>query len=100
MAGGKTCFYSEQRLFLITQEMEALLTEITQSQQRLLRTNLNEGRNSLLRANQQIVIAGVIALLLGIILSVAFRESIVSPIRRLTFVAEQIGKVIKCTSSD
>lgn len=44
----------------------------------------------MLRANQQIVMAGVIALLLGIILAIVFRESIVGPIRRLTFVAEQI----------
>ena len=70
--------------------MEQLLTEITTGQQTILRDELNFGQFSLFRANMQILISGIIALIVGILLTFIFRENIAGPVRRLTGVAERI----------
>ncbi|HEX9924617.1 MAG TPA: HAMP domain-containing protein, partial [Anaerolineae bacterium] len=56
----------------------------------LLESDLNSGRVGLRRANQQILINGVVALVLSVLLTLIFRENIAGPIVRLTDVAERI----------
>ena len=74
----------------LTEKMQQLLAEMNKSQQELLLAELEEGRNDLNRANQLILAAGLIALVLGVVLSFVFRESIAGPVVRLTEVANQI----------
>ncbi len=72
------------------ERMQQLLEDITNEQQTALARDLNEGRQGLDVTNQQTVISGLIALVLGLGLSYIFRENIAGPIRRLTDVAERI----------
>jgi HAMP domain-containing protein len=70
--------------------MLGLLGELTTDQQERLRNDLDQGRQGLAVANQQTQLAGVAAVVLGILLALIFRENIAGPVRRLTGVAEQI----------
>lgn len=74
----------------LTTQMQQLLAEITSDQQDLLQTELTTGRNRLGEANQQILLSGIVALVLGMGLAVLFRESIAGPVQRLTEVASRI----------
>ncbi|GAB4448319.1 MAG: hypothetical protein Kow0031_30860 [Anaerolineae bacterium] len=74
----------------MTDKMQDLLAAITNEQQSLLQLELASGRRQLISANQQILISGFVALLLGIGLAFIFRENIAGPIRRLTSVADEI----------
>jgi CHASE3 domain sensor protein/GAF domain-containing protein len=76
----------------LADEMEQLLGELTLIQQEGLRLDLNTGREGLANASRITLIFGSFALLLGVLMSFAFRENIVGPIRRLTGVAELIRK--------
>jgi len=70
--------------------MKSLLAEMTVDQQTWLITDLDEGRQSLVVANQQILAGGVAAVLIGLVLAFISRARIAAPIRRLTCVAERI----------
>lgn len=74
----------------LTEKMQTLLDEMTNDQQVLLETDLNMGRAGLIRANQQILAGGVIAVIIGLGLAFIFRENIAGPVIRLTGVAERI----------
>ncbi|MCG3210464.1 MAG: hypothetical protein FOGNACKC_04095 [Anaerolineae bacterium] len=74
----------------LTTDMQQLLAGITSDQQALLERELATGRDRLLLTNQQILLSGVVALIIGIALSIIFRENIAGPIRRLTGVANII----------
>lgn len=74
----------------LTAEMQQLLAEMTADQQVLLATDLNQGRRELTVANQRTLIAGILAVILGLGMAAIFRENIAGPVRRLTNVAEQI----------
>ncbi len=71
-------------------QMLRLLNKLTSTQQALLQTDLNAGRQSLNVAQQQTLIGGFLALILGIVMAYVFRGHIVEPIQRLTNTAEQI----------
>ncbi len=71
-------------------QMFRLLNDLTSTQQALLQTDLNAGRQSLNVAQQQTLIGGFLALILGIVMAYVFRGHIVKPIQRLTNTAEQI----------
>jgi len=73
-----------------TETMQRLLTEMTSDQQDRLQAELDSGRHDLANANQQTLLGGVAALIIGLMLATIFRENIAGPIRRLTGVAEQI----------
>jgi HAMP domain-containing protein len=70
--------------------MNGLLGEMTSDQQTQLVTDLDDGRRSLAAANRQIIAAGVVAVLIGLVLAFVSRARIAAPIRRLTAVAERI----------
>ncbi|NJP07285.1 MAG: GAF domain-containing protein [Chloroflexaceae bacterium] len=74
----------------LTDEMQQLLLEITNSQQEALQRELESGRNALIGARRQTLIWGGFALVLGILLAIVFRYTIVGPVRRVTSVAEDI----------
>lgn len=74
----------------ITDRMNGLLGEMTTDQQTRLITDLADGRRSLAAANLQILTAGILAVLIGVVLAFISRAKIAAPIRRLTSVAEQI----------
>ncbi len=67
-----------------------LLDSMIARHQELLQQNLQIGRESLVRAQAQNLVFGGAALVLGVILVMTIRASIVNPIRRLTRVVEQI----------
>ena len=73
-----------------TETMQRLLTEMTSDQQDRLQAELISGRRDLANANQQTLLGGIAALIIGLMLATIFRENIAGPIRRLTGVAEQI----------
>ncbi|MFL5806682.1 MAG: HAMP domain-containing protein [Roseiflexaceae bacterium] len=70
--------------------MLATLSTITREQQDLLKSDLQNGSDDLLRARQQTLVAGAAIALIALALSFIFRANIAGPIRRLTRVAEQI----------
>lgn len=72
------------------ERMQNQLNELTADQQVGLQMDLNTGRSELNTANRRTVISGIIALVLGLGLSLVFRENIAGPIGRLTQVAERI----------
>ena len=74
----------------LTEKMESRLSELTDDQQVTLLTELDAGRRDLARANQRILISGIVAIILGVALTFIFRENIAGPVRRLTRVAEQV----------
>ena len=53
----------------LTDRMKSLLGEMTSDQQTQLVTDLDDGRRSLAAANQQILTAGVVAVLIGLVLA-------------------------------
>ncbi len=71
-------------------EMQQLLAEMTADQQALLKADLNRGRQGLAIANQRTLVAGIVALILGLTMAIVFRENIAGPVGRLTDVAERI----------
>ncbi len=71
-------------------EMRQLLADLTSDQQALLEADLGAGRRQLTTANQQTLIGGAVALILGLAMAVIFRENIAGPVQRLTNVAERI----------
>lgn len=73
-----------------TETMQRLLTEMTRDQQDRLQAELDSGRHDLANANQQTLLGGIAALMIGLMLATIFRENIAGPIRRLTGIAEQI----------
>ena len=74
----------------LTDEMQGLLANITENQQLLLQTDLNQGRRELSLSNQRILVGGSLAVLLGIALAFIFQANIARPIRGLTNVADRI----------
>jgi CHASE3 domain sensor protein len=74
----------------LAERMRQLLNEMTADQQTLLTTELASGRQDLTNANQLILAGGVIALIVGLVMTYLARETIAGPVRRLTSVAEQI----------
>ncbi len=74
----------------LAEDMLDVLDEMTTDQQMQLQKELTSGSAELLTARWQTVAGGVVALLVGILLSFAFRRNIVGPIRRLTDLAERI----------
>ncbi|MCI0399368.1 MAG: HAMP domain-containing protein [Chloroflexi bacterium] len=74
----------------LNETMVSLLDDLTASQQQALEFDLNQGRSGLETAVRQTLAFGLIALLLGVLMSVTFREFIAGPVRRLTGVAEEI----------
>jgi CHASE3 domain sensor protein/GAF domain-containing protein len=74
----------------LANDMQTLLGQMTADQQVLLEADLNKGRLELSAANQRIVVGGAVAVVLGLIMTLLFRENIAGPILRLTRIAEQI----------
>ncbi len=74
----------------LAEKMQQLLGEMTSDQQTLLKTELASGRQDLTNANQLILASGVVALIVGLIMTYIARETIAGPVRRLTGIAEQI----------
>jgi CHASE3 domain sensor protein len=74
----------------LTEKMQQLLAEITLDQQVFLQNDLNAGRVDLDNANQQMIAAGIVALVFGVVMVFLFRENIGGPIVRLTHVADRI----------
>lgn len=74
----------------LTNRMQEQLNALTLNQQSSLQTELNDGVDELGLANFQILIGGLVAMILGGVLAVIFRQNIAGPIQRLTGVAEQI----------
>ncbi len=72
------------------QQMLQLLNTLTLDEQSKLEADLNQGRQSLGLAQNQILIGGLVAVILGVSLAFIFRRNIINPVRRLTNVAEQI----------
>ncbi len=70
--------------------MLILLSDITTVEQAQLRTELQQGADTLARARTQTLVVGVIAIVLGGLMGVVFYTSIAGPVRRLTGVAERI----------
>lgn len=74
----------------LTETMLQLLDEVTAEEQKMLQTDLGEGRQQLASTQRRILVGGVVAFFLGLVLALTFRENIAGPVRRLTAVAEQI----------
>jgi signal transduction histidine kinase len=74
----------------LAETMLQILDDMTSDQQMKLQVDLNKGSQGLATAQWQTLVGGVVALVLGIVLSFVFRHNIVGPIRRLTKVAENI----------
>lgn len=73
------------------EQMLQLLDGLTTGQQTLLQGDLNNGKRSLAGVQIQTLIGGLLALLLGILMTYFFRANIAGPLRRLTLVAQQLG---------
>ena len=71
--------------------MLQLLGEISAEQQRLLQSDLSEGRIQLTETQRQLVLTGFVAFVLALGLVFVFRANIVGPIQRLTRVAQRVG---------
>lgn len=76
----------------LTEEMITLLDEMTNDQQDALKADLSEGRSGLAAARLITLGVGLLALILGGVLSFIFRANIAGPIVRLTSVAAQIQR--------
>lgn len=90
--------HSYEDLYLFTtqvapqaEEMLGLLTRITDEQQRLLKTDLNVGKQRLRLSQFQTILGGLLSLVLGIGMIYVFRRSIGGPVRRLNAAARRIG---------
>jgi len=87
---------SKEDVFLLATEVEPrfermleLLAEITEGQRNLLQVDLSAGRYSLSDAQFLTLAGGLLALILGIVMTQIFKENIAGPISRLTSTAEQ-----------
>lgn len=74
----------------LTDQMQQLLREITESQQAALQNDLTRGSEGLNVARWQSLVGGLAAVILGIAMAFIFWRIIVGPVRRLTTVAQQI----------
>lgn len=74
----------------LTDEMQILLHDMTERQQQALQHDLEHGNDSLQTARVRTLAIGITAVIVGISLSLLFRQIIAGPVRRLTMVAEQI----------
>lgn len=74
----------------LANQMQGLLSDITDGQAELLDRDLNSSKAGLTRANFQTLVIGLVVLVLGIGLAIVFRENIAGPVQRLTHVAERI----------
>jgi CHASE3 domain sensor protein len=81
----------EEQVEPLTNEMESLLSAMTDDQQATLQRNLTQARQTLSTAVTHTMIVGITAVILGTILAFVFRQTIAGPVRRLTGVARQIG---------
>jgi CHASE3 domain sensor protein/GAF domain-containing protein len=75
----------------LTSDMESLLADMTNNQQKTLQRNLTQAQQTLRTAVTHTMIVGITAVILGTILAFVFRQTIAGPVRRLTGVARQIG---------
>jgi class 3 adenylate cyclase/HAMP domain-containing protein/putative methionine-R-sulfoxide reductase with GAF domain len=73
------------------ERMLELLGEIAAEQQRLLQSDLHEGRTQLTETQRRLFATGLVALALALLLAYVFRANIVGPIQRLTSVAAEVG---------
>lgn len=73
-----------------TEQMLQLLDDMVTAQQSHIQADLSQARFSLTNAQSQTLVGGLLAVILGAILALIFRENIAGPVRRLTNVAEQI----------
>lgn len=73
------------------EQMLDLLAALTDGQQAGFQRELNEGKRSLAGVQYQTLTSGLLALLLGLLMTYFFRESIAGPVRRLNMVAQQLG---------
>lgn len=74
----------------LAEEMFKLLQDIVQSQQQKLSEDLQQGSQSLISAQWQTILAGILALLVAISMALLLREKIAAPIVRLTEATTQI----------
>ena len=74
----------------LSASMLQTLSTLTENQQDQLSVDLDRGKQSLYNANLQTLAGGAVAVLLGVLLAIFFRENIAGPIRRLTAVVQQI----------
>lgn len=74
-----------------TEQMIALLEDLTAGQQSLLQSELDAGKRSLGNLRYQTLLGGVMVLLLGAAMVLIFRRNIAKPIHRLSNTAERIG---------
>lgn len=89
---------SHEDLYLFKTEVEpkatqmlALLNALTARQQALLQTDLSKGRRSLTDVQQQTLLSGLLALLLGLGMAYFFSENIAQGVRRLNETARRIS---------
>jgi len=75
----------------VGERMLAVLSGLASTEQDLLRSDLGQGRQDLGNAQVQTLVAGLLAVLLGIVLALAFRRAISGPVVRLTRVSETIS---------
>lgn len=73
-----------------TDAMIQVLDTIATTEQRLLQSELGDGRDRLQAALLQTTIGGLLAILLAVLLATLFGSAIARPVRRLTSVAESI----------
>lgn len=83
-------FLFREETLPLTDEMSALLAEITADQAVQLQLDLGSGKQSLVASRQQTLTIGAIAILVGVVLAFVFRSNIVGPVGRLTAVSERI----------
>ncbi|MBN1993221.1 MAG: HAMP domain-containing protein [Anaerolineae bacterium] len=81
--------FSAQAVPLVEQ-MQNMLSDMTQAEIELLEMDLTAGKSSLTTANVQALVIGVVALILGVGLAFIFRGNIAGPVRRLTDVSNRI----------
>lgn len=74
----------------LTNKMQQLLRDITESKQSALERDLIHGSEGLIRSRRQSLMGGGVAVLLGLGLALFVWRMVVGPIRRLTEVAAQI----------
>jgi signal transduction histidine kinase len=76
----------------LADEMLRLLAEVVALEHEMLTQDLNRGEQSLRGAQWQTILAGLIALALGIAMTRLLRRQIADPIKRLTQVTERLSQ--------
>ncbi len=74
----------------LAESMQQLLNEMVNEQQTLFRTELDSGRLDLANVNRLTLAGSIVALILGLVLSLIFYATIAGPVRRLTAVTDTI----------